>query len=243
MNDNLYCSRNSSNCLTGCNGEIRPGLGGLKADYLKPCCIQAIKEVCYYLIDLFAENNIKYWLDFGTLLGAARNGEIIPWDKDADVGILKNEEKKLLSLESKINKDGFYFVKKPKQGFYRINYSKTNFNFVDIFTWNLFTNNNSNLSPQTTNTHIQKNMKFGFVHGNDINSTNKSFPYYFIENTVPLKFYDKFAQVPQDYEKFLELRFGKHWKIPQRGWTRGNKLSQHKIENWCVKERNWKFKE
>jgi hypothetical protein len=29
--------------------------------------------------------NIKYWLDFGTLLGSIRNGEAIPWDGDFDL--------------------------------------------------------------------------------------------------------------------------------------------------------------
>eukprot|EP01012_Entosiphon_sulcatum_P025059 TRINITY_DN30324_c0_g1_i1.p1 TRINITY_DN30324_c0_g1~~TRINITY_DN30324_c0_g1_i1.p1 ORF type:complete len:310 (+),score=42.98 TRINITY_DN30324_c0_g1_i1:37-966(+) len=40
------------------------------------------------LHEFFVSINVSYWLDYGTLLGAWRNQSIIPWDNDADIGVL-----------------------------------------------------------------------------------------------------------------------------------------------------------
>jgi lipopolysaccharide cholinephosphotransferase len=34
---------------------------------------------------------LRYWLDIGALLGSIRDGGILPWDDDEDVGRLKSE--------------------------------------------------------------------------------------------------------------------------------------------------------
>ena len=34
---------------------------------------------------------MRYWLEGGSLLGAARSGDLIPWDYDVDVGIFEED--------------------------------------------------------------------------------------------------------------------------------------------------------
>lgn len=62
--------------------------------------------------EIFDKFNIKFWLDWGTLLGAVREGKIIEWDHDVDLGLMAEDLKRNISVFSEIKKRGF-FLKEP----------------------------------------------------------------------------------------------------------------------------------
>lgn len=52
-------------------------------------------EIMLEIDRICKKNNIEYWIDFGTLLGAKRHGGFIPWDDDVDVSVRRKDYKRL----------------------------------------------------------------------------------------------------------------------------------------------------
>jgi phosphorylcholine metabolism protein LicD len=44
---------------------------------------------------ILEKHNVRYWLDFGTLLGIVREGRILPWDDDMDISIFEEDRQKV----------------------------------------------------------------------------------------------------------------------------------------------------
>lgn len=51
-------------------------------------------EMLIFIDDVCKKNDIEYWIDYGTLLGAARHGGFIPWDDDTDICMTTDNLKK-----------------------------------------------------------------------------------------------------------------------------------------------------
>ena len=73
-----------------------------------------IKDNLFNILDILEDNNIAYWIDYGTLLGAARDGKIITWDNDADIGCYTEDYAKIRDLMIKFTTD-------TPAGFHRAN--------------------------------------------------------------------------------------------------------------------------
>lgn len=64
--------------------------------------LEHIKKVELMILKDFAdickENNIDYYLLFGSLIGAVRHQGFIPWDDDIDIGMYRKDYEKLLKI-------------------------------------------------------------------------------------------------------------------------------------------------
>ena len=78
------------------------------------------------VIEVFDRHNLTYWLDYGTLLGAIRSGNIIAWDGEFDISIWEVDLPLLEKIIPELESIGFnvdYYSSKDFSAFMK--YSKT----------------------------------------------------------------------------------------------------------------------
>lgn len=99
-----------------------------------------LKELDY----VCKQSGLKYWIDFGTLLGAVRHKGFIPWDDDIDVGMLRDDYNKIIDAFKKYTRNSdiiatyWKSLKNPCQYYIRIEYKKCSTLFVDIFPYDFY---------------------------------------------------------------------------------------------------------
>jgi len=65
--------------------------------------LQVILLTQFEILDkVFRENNINYWIDGGTLIGALRHKGFIPWDDDLDISMTRADFNKFQKIANEI---------------------------------------------------------------------------------------------------------------------------------------------
>lgn len=71
-----------------------------------------ILEILKVIDKICKENNINYWIDAGTLLGAKRHGGFIPWDDDCDICMMREDYNKFQKVIKNELPEGLIFENK-----------------------------------------------------------------------------------------------------------------------------------
>jgi len=66
-------------------------------------------ELLKFVKDIAKKNNLTYWIDGGTLLGAARSQSFIPWDNDIDICFPKRDYDSLIDILKRKCKTHIYY--------------------------------------------------------------------------------------------------------------------------------------
>ena len=67
-------------------------------------------EILKVVDEIFRRNNIDYWIDAGTLLGAVRHKGFIPWDDDVDISVKREDYERARTILQKELPSNLLFV-------------------------------------------------------------------------------------------------------------------------------------
>ncbi|XP_065337033.1 ribitol 5-phosphate transferase FKRP [Cloeon dipterum] len=191
------CSKKSQRCFGTVVDDTPEYL--MSGRWTPPCCLEALRKTARHVFSALEEAGVRYWLEGGSLLGAMRHNDIIPWDYDVDIGIYEDDISRSTwltraSTRAVVDDKGFLWEKaQPSEGaFFRVHYSQSNRLHVDIFPFR-----------STPDGKMTKDFWFP-THPQDC-----EFPEHFLHPISSISFAGRKVSAPNNVRDFLELKFGK----------------------------------
>ncbi len=163
--------------------------------------------------------NMIYWLDFGTLLGAKRHSGFVPWDEDADCGVLYNDLIANIDLIKKEISPQFEFRVNKSNG--EIIYAgiknkdKSYQSYLDIYAY----------------LELNDRLKIK-LNSFKIPHITEEVPRSIIMPTSKIIFEGKEFSAPADIDCYLKGRYGNYHVLPKKSHTY--------LHNWDARERFFK---
>lgn len=172
--------------------------------------LKQTESVLFDITSFLDQHQIRYWLDFGTLLGIYRDGALIPWDHVADISIHSDDAETLWKVKSQLSLKyrlsprfnstkwipGKYRVFKLKYWHQKpLRFFKRKELFLDIFVKYKVDNFYywiSTGAPKRVKSHYHDTLESINWHGNTFN-------------------------IPSDTKKYLTELYG-DWKTPTRNF-------------------------
>lgn len=173
----------------------------------KESALKVLKEA----IVIFRRLGVQYFLQAGTLLGYARNGDFLDHDDDIDIGIIGDDISE--HIKDEFVKEGFAFSLQLGKKFKNLEYRFYKYG-------------------------IQLDLFFNYyeVGGERIYCgvfDNNGQAYKFLYSKFNINFVDFKGikvGVPEDVEKYLREQYGQDWKVENKNWNYLEAKNKVKLE-------------
>lgn len=149
---------------------------------------------------VMVDNKIPFWLEYGTQLGAVREGRIISHDIDGDVGVWIKDVPRMKAIEKDFRANGMYLDYQPTHIFlnYQIDDKKTFRMTLDVYTFDI----------------VEHKKKWWVVRMSDGEILDVRSPYTNYTILTAVNFLGTRFPIPFGAEKALEFIYGKEWRTP-----------------------------
>jgi len=187
--------------------------------------------------DIFDADDIFFWLEAGSLLGAIRDNDIIIGDNDADISFWARDSIKVFRLKSEFEKRGYGFVIGGSK--FEIHNLKTNEHLVCLYPATI----KNNYLIKLERTYILRRIGT-WLHILNISCFDyltwklmiffrlytDAFvrcPAYIIGDFDTILFHKRIYNIPEHSESYLTFKYGNDWRNLKIG---------HKGFEWRLKE-------
>lgn len=153
---------------------------------------------------------IEFWIDFGTLLGFYRQGEFLETDPDADIGVKREHQEKVIAVAPKLAKIGKLVTRVDVgNGHYLAGYKLYRDDFwIDIAFF--FKHEDKYILPISEWDRVMV------------------FKEEYYDNLVDLEVKGIKFKMPEKIEKYMVLHYGEDWRRP---FKPGEEYDLHKCPN------------
>lgn len=186
-----------------CTAETKkcPGVGARRE-----CCRRHVVHLVDVVGEVLDRFGVEWWLDYGALLGAVREGRMIAHDKDADLGFLGRQWDVVKQALVVVEEQG-HVVKlippHPRPGLFRggdsvtIYLSRLNKTSIELFPW------------YATEAGLARRKYFPCDQ-----YKGREFPPERLLPTKRVQWEGVVVAIPQDAEWFVAHRYGENWRTP-----------------------------
>lgn len=155
---------------------------------------KAFKLICD-LVDELEKNEIKYWFNWGLLLGAVRNNAFITYDTDHDITVHWEDREKIWNIVeiAMVNKGCIVPLREvcyPEDRWFIRDLEKIELNFVE-------------------------DCGDKYIYSPD--RCKLGCPKKYIDKLDTIEFYGRKFTIPSNAKEYLRLSYGDTWNIPQKG--------------------------